>query len=205
LNQEKSVATSFNCPSCGAAQPTPTTPVLSVQCRYCGTIVVVPEELRVRPTPSPQPQSQTINYQPVEPIEISPAPVRRGILGCGGCGCFLSLLFTIAFVGFMVYIFGFSIKGSVMYTCAVQLAQKNADVIELIGTPIKADTFAWISNYESSGSDETGHFSTQLSGPEGSGMLDVYGSHDRRSTDLDITFESDGETVQVYSGTAQCK
>ena len=86
----------------------------------------------------------------------------------------------------MIYIFGFSIKGSVMYTCAVDMAKKNAQVIQLIGTPIKADTFAWISNYESSGSDEEGHFSTQLSGPKGSGTLDVYGSHDRRSTDLDI-------------------
>ena len=90
----------------------------------------------------------------------------------------------------MIYIFGFSIKGSVMYTCAVEMAKKNAQVIQLIGTPIKADTFAWISNYESSGSDEEGHFSTQLSGPKGSGTLDVYGSHDRRSTDLDIVFDS---------------
>jgi len=105
----------------------------------------------------------------------------------------------------MIYIFGFSIKGSVMYTCAVDLARKNPQVIQLIGTPIKADTFAWISNYESSGSDEEGHFSTQLAGPKGSGTLDVYGSHDRRSTDLDIVFDSGGRTVQVYSGAAECQ
>lgn len=201
------MTTSFDCPSCGAAQQPPTTPVLSVQCRYCGTIVVVPEALRVHPTPPPQPESLTINFQPVEPVHIPPmpVPVRRGILGCGGCGCFTSLLFFVAFAGFMIFIFGFSIKNSVMYKCAVQLAQSNAEVVKLIGTPIKADTFAWISNYESSGSDETGHFTTQLSGPRGSGSLDVYGSHDRRSTDLDVTFEADGETIQVHSGTAQCK
>jgi hypothetical protein len=204
------VATSFDCPSCGAVQELPTTPATSVKCRYCGTIVVVPEELRVRPAPAPhQPKSLTLNYQPVDPIQYAPssmrAPGRRGILGCGGCGCFTSLLFLVAFAGFMIFVFGFSIKNSVMYKCAVQLAQSNAEVVKLIGTPIKVDTFAWISNYESSGSDETGHFSTQLSGPKGSGTLDVSGSHDRRSTDLDVTFESDGETVQVYSGTAQCK
>jgi hypothetical protein len=199
------VKTSFACPSCGAAQEPPTTPVLSVQCRYCGTIVVVPEELRVKPAPPPQPQGLTINYQPVAPIEISTVPVRRGILGCGGCGCFLSLLFTVAFVGFMIFIFGFSIKSSVMYKCAVQLAQNNPQVINLIGTPVKAGTFAWISNYESSGSNETGQFITQLSGPNGSGTLNVDGSHDRRSTDLDITFEFASEFVQVHSGAAQCK
>jgi hypothetical protein len=176
--------------------------VLSVQCKYCGTSVVVPEALRVRPAP-PQPQSLTINYQPADEDRVSSAPGRSKLWG--GCGCLISILFSAAFAGFMIYIFGFSIKGSVMYTCAIEMAQKNAQVIQLIGTPIKADTFAWISNYESSGSDEEGHFSTQLSGPKGSGTLDVYGSHDRRSTDLDVTFEVDGETVQVYSGTAECK
>jgi hypothetical protein len=170
-------------------------------------IVVVPEALRVPLAPPPQPVSSTINVYPIEPAALPPVKMRRGALGvgCGGCGCFISLLFTAAFVGFMIYIIGFSIKGSVMYTCAVDMAKKNAQVIQLIGVPIKADTFAWISNYESSGSDELGHFSTQLAGPKGSGTLDVYGSHDRRSTDLDITFEADGETVQVYSGPAQCK
>jgi hypothetical protein len=168
-------------------------------------IVVVPEALRVPLAPPPQPVSSTINFDPVESTPVPSVKMRRGLLGVGGCGCLISLLFTAAFVGFMIYIFGFSIKGSVMYTCAVDMAKKNAQVVQLIGTPIKADTFAWISNYESSGSDEQGHFSTQLSGPQGSGTLDVYGSHDRRSTDLDITFEADGETVQVYSGPAQCK
>ncbi len=199
------MATSFDCPSCGAAQQPPTTPVLSVQCHYCGTIVVVPEALRVRPTPPPQPASSTINIYPVEPTALPSVKMRRGLLGCSGCGCFLSLLSFVAFAGFMIYIFGFSIKGSVLYTCAVDKAKNNVQVIQLIGTPIKADTFAWISNYESSGSDEEGHFSTQLSGPKGSGTLDVYGSHDRRGTDLDITFDSNGETVQVFSGAAQCK
>jgi hypothetical protein len=168
-------------------------------------IVVVPEALRVPLAPPPQPVSSTINVYPIEPAALSPVKTRRGVLGCGGCGCFITLLFTAAFVGFMIYIFGFSIKGSVMYTCAVEMAKKNAQVVQLIGTPIEADTFAWISNYESSGSDEEGHFSTQLAGPRGSGTLDVYGSHDRRSTDLDVVFEFDGETVQVNSGTAECQ
>ena len=165
-------------------------------------IVVVPEALRVPLAPPPQPVSSTVNVYPIEPAALPPVKMQRGVLGCG---CLISLLFTAAFVGFMIYIFGFSIKGSVMYTCAVEMAKKNAQVVQLIGTPIKADTFAWISNYESSGSDEEGHFSTQLSGPKGSGTLDVYGSHDRRSTDLDIVFDSGGKTVQVYSGAAECR
>ncbi len=224
------MTTSFECPSCGAALEPPRTPVASLQCPYCGTTVVVPEALRPHPVETPHPpEGITINIRPpedglnrpqitfnvppdklaqlqqAEAAMLATRRVRRGFLGCGGCGCFISLLFFVAFAGFMTFIFGFSIKNSVMYKCAVQLAQSNAQVVKLIGTPIKADTFAWISNYKSSGSNETGHFTTQLSGPKGSGTLDVSGSHDRSSTDLDITFDSNGETVQVYSGTAQCK
>ena len=92
-----------------------------------------------------------------------------------------------------------------MYTCAVQLAQSNPQVVKLIGTPIKADTFAWISNYKSSGSNEGGQFTTQLSGPRGSGTLSVDGSHTRSNTNLDVTFEAGGETIQVHAGAAQCK
>lgn len=210
------MTTAFDCPSCGAALEPPTTPVTSVQCHYCGTTVPVPDELRVRPAPTPQPSGPTqitFNLPPnelaqleqVEATILADRRVRRTTRGCGGCGCFIGLLFFVAFAGFMVFIFGFSIKSSVMYRCAVQLAQSNPQVVKLIGTPIKADTFAWISNYESSGSNENGQFSTQLSGPKGSGTLSVDGSHSRNSTNLDVTFETDGETVQIHSGAAQCK
>ncbi len=225
------MTTSFNCPSCGAALEPPTTPAVSVTCHYCGTVVPVPEDLRVHPTVpatphqpegitinigSPQdatgrpqitvnvPQEELAQLQRVEAAMQSSRRVRRGFLGCGGCGCFTSLLFFVAFAGFMVFIFGFSIKNSVLYKCAVQKAQGNADVVRLIGTPIKADTFAWISDYQSSGSNESAHFTTQLTGPKGSGTLDVSGSHNSRSTDLDVTFESGGRTIQINSGSAKC-
>jgi hypothetical protein len=228
--REKSVTTSFECPSCGAALEPPTTPVASVKCHYCGTDVVVPEELRVQPIQAPhQSEGLTINIQPPEDtvgrpqitVNVPPEELaqlqqmeatmlaarraRRNARGCGGCGCFTVLLFLAAFAGFMIFIFGFSIKNSVMYRCAVQLAQNNPQVVKLIGTPIKADTFAWISSYESSGSNENGQFTTQLSGPKGSGTLSVDGSHNRSGTNLDVTFEAGGETVQVHSGAAQCK
>ena len=223
------MATSFDCPSCGAALELPTTPVTSVQCRYCGTTVPVPDNLRVHPAPPPQqPEGITINIgspqdglnrqvtfnlppeelaqlQQAEAAMLASQRVRRSTRGCGGCGCFFGMLFFVAFAGFMIFIFGFSIKNSVMYRCAVQLAQSNPQVVKLIGTPIKADTFAWISNYESSGSNENGQFTTQLSGPKGSGTLSVDGAHNRSGTDLEVTFDMGGESVQVHSGVAQCR
>src|SRR5512141_425743 len=118
---------SFNCPSCGAALEPPTTPVGSVTCHYCGTTVLVPEDLRVHPAPTPhQPEGLTINIggpqdaagrppitfnvppeelaqlQKVEAAMQASRRVRRGFLGCGGCGCFGGLLFFVAFAGFMI-------------------------------------------------------------------------------------------------------
>ncbi len=230
------MTTSFECPSCGAALEPPTTPVVSVKCHYCGTIVSVPDELRVHPAPTPHPpEGFTVNLgsaqdeagrpqitfnvpagdlaklEQLEQAEVARQAAghtrrnARGCAGCGGCGCLSILTFFVALAGFMLFIFGFSIKNSVMYKCAVQMAQSNAAVIQLIGTPITADTFAWISNYKASGSSEVGQFSTQLSGPKGSGTLSVDGSHDRRSTDLDVTFESSGRTIQIKSGPAKCE
>ncbi len=227
------MVTSFECPSCGAALEPPTTSVTSVKCHYCGTTVAVPDELRIHPAPTPhQPESFTINIgspqdgtgrsqvtfnvpaddlvklEQLEQAEVAMQAsrrVRRSARGCGGCGCLLALGCTVGFAGFMIFIFGFSIKSSVMYSCALQMARRNADVIKLIGTPIKADTFAWIDNYESSGSSETGRFNTQLSGPKGSGTLNVDGSHNSRSTRLDVTFETGNKTIQVSSGSAACE
>ncbi|HSD84527.1 MAG TPA: cytochrome c oxidase assembly factor Coa1 family protein [Anaerolineae bacterium] len=130
---------------------------------------------------------------------------RRGFLGCAGCGCLTPLLFFVVFAGFMVFIFGFSIKNSVLYKCAVQEAQGSADVVKLIGAPIKAGTFAWISSYNSSGTREAGDFTTDLSGPRGSGTLNVSGSHDRSNLSLDVTFETGTRIVKVHSGKATCE
>ncbi len=199
-------------------------------CPYCGTTVVVPEELRPHPVEVPhQPEEVTINIRPPQDrpdrpqitINVPPEELaqfqqaeatmlasqraRRGTRGCGCGGCFSGMLFLVALAGFIVFIFGFSIKNSVLYKCAVQKAQSNADVVRLIGAPIKADTFAWISNYQSSGSSEVARFTTQLSGPKGNGSLNVSGSDDRRGVDLDITFESGGKAIQVNSGPVKCQ
>jgi hypothetical protein len=228
------MATSFECPSCGAALEPPTTPAVSVTCHYCGTVVPVPDDLRVHPAAAPaptQPEGITINIgspqdstgrpqvtfnvppeeiaqlQKVEAAMQTSRRTRRGFLGCGGCGCLSSLLFVAACGAFMIMVFGYSIKGSILYQCSVQKAQSNPGVVKLIGTPIKADTFAWITDYKSSGSRESGHFTTGLSGPKGSGTLDVTGTHDdsTNTTQLNATFAADGQRVRVNSGAAKCE
>jgi DNA-directed RNA polymerase subunit RPC12/RpoP len=222
------VAQSFECPSCGAALDTPAAYTPSVKCPYCGRDVIVPAELRPHPATPPQPEGLVIHIKPPESGQGRPEitfnipqtpefqrmeqvlmqrqarPVRRAT-GCGGCGCFGTLLLMAAFAAVMIYIFGFSIKNNSMYACALTAARNNADVVKSIGTPITADTFAWISNYESSGSNETAHFTTNLTGPKGSGTLDVSGDRTRANLTLDVFFEFEGQEIVVHQGRSTCK
>jgi hypothetical protein len=131
--------------------------------------------------------------------------LRRGAAGCGGCGCFGTLLFVALFIGGMVYIFGLSIKTNPMYTCAVAEAQKSSAVVQLLGTPITPAFFAWINSFKSSGDFESGFFSTDLSGPKGSGSLRVNGTRDSSGLSLNVTFIQNGRTISVLSGRTQCR
>ena len=223
------VAQSFECPSCGAALDAPATYMTNVKCPYCGRDVIVPEELRPHSTtPPPQPEGLVINIKPPEAGQARPEitlnipqtpefqrmeqvllqrqarPARRAA-GCGGCGCLGTLLLMAAFAGVMIYIFGFSIKNNSMYSCALNAARNNADVVKSIGAPITADTFAWISNYQSSGSNETAHFTTKLTGPKGSGTLDVSGDRTRTNLTLDVFFAFGGQDIVVHQGKITCK
>ena len=54
----------FKCPNCGSPVTT-TGPEKEVQCAYCGSTVIVPEELRVAP-PNPRPQPMQYNFGPDE-------------------------------------------------------------------------------------------------------------------------------------------
>jgi DNA-directed RNA polymerase subunit RPC12/RpoP len=84
----------FVCPSCGASV-TVHGDETEVRCEFCGTSVIVPEELRskapIPPSPAPSPQvvvvetPPTVIYEQQAPL---PAPtLRRGRRSCCGCGC----------------------------------------------------------------------------------------------------------------------
>ena len=227
------MAKTFECPSCGAAQEYHGGPETSIKCPYCGTTVVVPEELRPAAPPTPQPADQeglVIRIRPPEDGATRPEitfnvpqnaqmqrmeqllmqqqtrrVVRRGAAGCGGCGCLGAFLFVALFVGGMIYIFGLSIKTNPMYTCAVAAAQQNSAVVQALGTPITPAFFAWISSFKSSGDLESGFFSTDLSGPKGSGSLRVSGTRDSSGLSLTATFVQNGRTISVQNGRTQCR
>src|SRR3989304_1731361 len=134
------MAETFECPSCGAALPYRGGPETTIQRTHCGNPVIVPEELR--PPRLERPATEfvvniersgrlpvMINMPMQGGSSLTPEQarrLRRGAVGCGGCGCFGTFLFLALFIGGMVYIFGLSIKTNPMYTCAVAEAQKNS-------------------------------------------------------------------------------
>src|SRR3989304_836668 len=107
------MARTFECPSCGAAQEYHGGPETSLKCPYCGTTVVVPEELRPPRPERPAPEFVINVERPGQtPVMINRLMtpeqgrrLRRGAVGCGGCGCFGMLLFLALFIGGMGYIF----------------------------------------------------------------------------------------------------
>ena len=56
----------FKCPNCGSPVTT-TGAEKEVQCAYCGSTVIVPEELREAPQPQPQPQPMQYNFPTSQP------------------------------------------------------------------------------------------------------------------------------------------
>jgi hypothetical protein len=99
-----------------------------------------------------------------------PTPLSA-LRGCGRRLLSLAMLAIVPLI--LLYIFGFSIKTSEEYACALDTAERNAQVIRITGEPVKPGLFAWIFYFESGGGERQGNFSTSLSGPRGKGTLKV--------------------------------
>jgi predicted RNA-binding Zn-ribbon protein involved in translation (DUF1610 family) len=225
------MAQTFDCPSCGAALEYHGGTESTIQCPYCGNTVIVPAELRSQPAAPPakpdedlvikihRPESgqgrpeisvnippQSPEFQQFQQMEqvLAQQQLRR-VKRAGGCGCFSTLIFLLLLGGGLFFIFGLFIKSNSMYTCALTAAKNSQAVIQQIGQPMTAGFFAWMSNYESSGSNESVHFSTDLSGPKGSGTLDVYGTRQRNSLSLDEVFSINGHDYTVLNGPTTCR
>ena len=118
---------------------------------------------------------------------------------------FIVLVAVVAFVGLFVYIFGFYVKGTDAYECALTEARRNPAVIAELGEPIEAGTFAWTPSYAQEGSVTDASFSTTLSGPKGKGWLSVRWYNSPVGSSMRLDFEKGGMTSTVYGGTIPCR
>jgi hypothetical protein len=105
---------------------------------------------------------------------------------------------------FLLYIFGFSIKSSSEYGCVMRILEENRQVLSITGSPIQPGLFAWIKYYERGGMISQGTFFTYISGPRGSGTVDVGFYHAPIGSSLGIWFTSKGEEIEVFDGEYPC-
>ena len=120
----------------------------------------------------------------------------------------LSVLLGVAFVvsipGGLVYLIGLSMKTSPEYRCAMYQLETSKDVDALVGSPLTAGTFAWVSHWETSGAISQGHFSTSISGPKGKGSVDVSAFRAPASSSFLVTLTAHEETRTIYKGAYPC-
>lgn len=122
-----------------------------------------------------------------------------------GCGRRLFSLALFAIVPLiLLYIFGFSIKTTEEYACALDTAERSAQVIAVTGEPVEPGLFAWTSYFESGGGERQGRFSTTLSGPRGKGRLIVQFYRTPIGASLDVWFKTSEGEITVFNGAYPC-
>ena len=104
----------------------------------------------------------------------------------------------------LLYIFGFSIKTSEEYNCAIRVAGQSRSVVEITGEPITPGLFAWITYFESGGGLRQGQFFTTLSGPRGRGRIQVQFYRTPIGSTLDVWFKTGGQEMEIYNGVYTC-
>lgn len=118
---------------------------------------------------------------------------------------FITLLAVAAFIGLFVYVFGFYVKSTDAYACALTEARRNPAVIAELGEPIEPGIFAWSSSYAQEGSVTDASFSTSLAGPKGKGSLKVRWYNSPVGSSMRLDLEKDSQIMNVFSGTIPCR
>lgn len=105
----------------------------------------------------------------------------------------------------LLYAFGFSIKTTEEYACALRMAEQSAQVSAAIGEPIAPGLFAWTTYFESGGGLRQGRFSTAISGPRGRGTLSAEFYRTPVGATLGLWLKTGGEEIELYYGNYPCR
>lgn len=116
----------------------------------------------------------------------------------------LPIILSAILPAILIYIFGFSIKSTPEYACAVDIVGENRQVISVIGSPLKPGIFAWIRFFESGGLIRQGAFFTSIYGPHGDGRIEVNFYRSPVGESLSIWFTSEDLELQVFDDGYPC-
>ncbi len=140
-------------------------------------------------------------------------PSRRVARGIGSASGFLArplrtlfvLAFVVGFPAFFFFIFALSIKWTDAYECSIAQARRSPALIAEVGEPVEAGFFAWSFAYAKEASTTDAAYSTNVSGPKGSGTLRVQFYRSPVGSSVTIDLENDDQTRAVYRGPAVCQ
>jgi len=115
-----------------------------------------------------------------------------------------SLFLLLLLPAILLFVFGFFMKTTDEYACALQTARQESQVIAVTGEPLMPGLFAWMPYFESGGGLRQGLFFTKLSGPTGSGTLRAEFYRTPIGATLYLTFKIGGEETVIYDGAYPC-
>jgi hypothetical protein len=132
----------------------------------------------------------------------TPPTFRNTLRGCTRTIGTLALFAIVPLI--LLCVFGFAIKTTPEYECALDMAGRSAQVVEITGEPLTPGLFAWTSYFESGGGLRQGRFSTSLSGPYGKGRLQAEFYRTPIGATLGIWFKTSAGETEVYNGEYPC-
>ena len=124
----------FQCPSCGASIPYEGGPEATVTCQFCGSNVIIPEELRPHPEPAPAVPNPDFPYIAASTRRTKPA--TRPVQWIVKASIALLVFGFIVFIATMVMGAPFRMSGS--YQQALEAARTDPAVVEALGAPVEA-------------------------------------------------------------------
>lgn len=120
-----------------------------------------------------------------------------------------ALIGLVMFVGMSLlfgYIFLFSVKGTDAYACVLEEAERNPAITGVTGEPLEPGFLAFLSSRESQGSTARTIFSTNISGPQGSGRIRADVNQAPVNAFLLLQFRPEGGAwFDVYTGEYPCE
>ncbi|MGC9467748.1 MAG: cytochrome c oxidase assembly factor Coa1 family protein [Anaerolineae bacterium] len=117
----------------------------------------------------------------------------------------IGVLFALGMGLFFVFIFGFSIKGTEEYACAMQQVRQSEVVAQALGEPIEPGFVAWLYQRETGGAMARASFSTSISGPRGRGRIRVDAYRAPVGAYLLVQFKEDGDWIDIYADAYPCR
>ncbi len=120
-----------------------------------------------------------------------------------GCGLILIIAAVLTIVGFIIGGLYYAATSNEEFSCAMELAQKNDAVVEILGNGI-SHGFLVLPQITIEGSKREVYLTIPVSGSKSSGKILVSSYRDNFRDNFLATFEANGKQIPIHKGTFPC-